>query len=89
MKVELYRTILCPRCLYVGRVLRKLAAHQPRIELELIEVTTNPERSRAAGIRTVPTLKIGNDLLSGLILTPRKIRRFIEDHLHTSGSACV
>jgi len=87
MKVELYRTILCPRCLYVGRVLKNLAAHQPRIELELIEVTTNPERTRTAGIRTVPTLKIGNDLLSGLILTPGKIQLFIEDHLRASGSA--
>jgi len=84
MKVELYRTVLCPRCLYASRALREFAARRPEIEIELIEVTTNPEKVRAAGIRTVPTLRIGNDLLSGLILTPRKIRLFIEKHLPDS-----
>lgn len=81
MKVEFYRILLCPRCLYTGRVLKKIAACQPRIEIEIIEVATNLERIRAAGIRTVPALRIGNDLLTGLILTPQKIRCFIEDHL--------
>lgn len=81
MKIELYRTILCPRCLYVSRTLKKIVADFPHLELETIEVAANLTRSRQAGIKTVPTIKIGNHALTGLILTPRTIRCFIEQHL--------
>ncbi|MBU4229055.1 MAG: thioredoxin family protein [Proteobacteria bacterium] len=80
MKIELYRTILCPRCLYVSRALKKIVADSPQIELESIEVATNLTRTHQAGIKTVPAIKIGNDVLTGLILTPQTIRRFIERH---------
>ncbi len=81
MKIELYRTILCPRCLYVSRILKKIVASSPHLDLETIEVATNLTRIRQAGIRTVPAIKIGNDILTGFILTPQMIRRFIEQHL--------
>ena len=81
MKIELYRTILCPRCLYVSRTLKKIVADSPNLELETIEVATNLARSRQAGIKTVPAIRIGNDLLTGLLLTPRKIRHFIAQHI--------
>lgn len=81
MKIELYRTILCPRCLYVSRILKKIVAGIPNLDIETIEVATNLTRARQAGIKTVPTIRIGNDALTGLILTPRMIRRFIEQHL--------
>ena len=51
------------------------------LDLETIEVATNLTRIRQAGIRTVPAIKIGNDILTGFILTPQMIRRFIEQHL--------
>ncbi|HIJ91530.1 MAG: thioredoxin family protein [Desulfobulbaceae bacterium] len=86
MKIELYRTILCPRCLLVSRALQKIVAHSPHLELETIEVATNLMRTRKAGIKTVPTIKIGNDVLTGLILTPRMIHRFIEKHLQDNDS---
>lgn len=81
MKIELYRTILCPRCLYVSRALKKIVVGSPQIELETIEVATNLTRTRRAGIKTVPAIRIGNDTLTGLILTPQMIRRFIEQHI--------
>ncbi|OGQ99743.1 MAG: hypothetical protein A2505_07340 [Deltaproteobacteria bacterium RIFOXYD12_FULL_55_16] len=81
MKIEFYRTILCPRCLYAGRILKKILASSPHLELETIEVTTNLSRSSQAGIKTVPAIRIGNEVLTGLILTPQMIRRFIEKHL--------
>lgn len=81
MKIELYRTILCPRCLYVSRILKKIVADAPQIELEIIEVATNLTRTHQAGIKTVPAIRIDNDTLTGLVLTPQKIRRFIEQHL--------
>ena len=81
MKIEFYRTILCPRCLYVSHALKKIVVNSPHLELETIEVATHLTRSRQAGITTVPTIRIGNDVLTGLILTPQMIRRFIEQHL--------
>ncbi len=81
MKIELYRTILCPRCLFVSRTLKKIVARSPHLELETIEVATHLTRTRLAGVTTVPTIRIGNDALTGLILTPQMIRRFIEQHL--------
>ena len=81
MKIELYRTILCPRCLLVSRTLKKIVASSPLLELETIEVATHLTRTRLAGVTTVPTIRIGNDTLTGLILTPRMIRCFIEQHL--------
>jgi len=84
MKIELYRTILCPRCLYVSHALNKIVADSPRLKLETIEVATNLTRARQAGIKTVPAIRIGNDVLTGLILTPQMIRRFIEQHLENA-----
>ena len=81
MKIELFRTILCPRCLFVSRTLKKIVTGSPQLELETIEVAINLTRTRQAGIKTVPAIKIGNDILTGLILTPRLIRCFIEHHL--------
>ena len=81
MKIELYRTILCPRCLYVSRILKKIVASSPNLDLETIEVATNLTRIRQARIRTVPAIRIGNDVLTGFILTPQMIRRFIEQHI--------
>lgn len=86
MKIELYRTLLCPRCLLVSRALNKIAENFPQIELEVIEVATHLVQTHQAGIRTVPAIKIGNDVLTGLILTPQKIRRFIDQHLQDEES---
>ncbi|MGV1099508.1 thioredoxin family protein [Thiovibrio sp. JS02] len=78
MKIEFYRTVLCPRCLYVDRVLKKICAEIPDLVIERIEVITNPERARKAGVRSVPTLKIGDDLLAGFMLNRKKIDHFLE-----------
>lgn len=77
LKVEFYRTLLCPRCLLVARELKRLRRQFPHLEIETIEVATNLGRVRAAKIRTVPALKVGNATLTGILLTPAKIRRFL------------
>lgn len=89
MKIELYRTLLCPRCLFVSRTLKQIVAGSPHIELEIIEVATNLARSRKNKIKTVPAIKINTDILTGLILTPRMIRRFIEEHLPDNDSCSL
>lgn len=77
MKIEFYRTFLCPRCLLVARELKRLRQEFPHLEIETIEVTTNIERVRKAKIKTVPTLLAGEARLTGILLTPAKIRHFL------------
>ncbi|MFA7382259.1 MAG: hypothetical protein WC001_02295 [Desulfurivibrionaceae bacterium] len=86
MKIELFHTIICPRCLLVSRILKKIVADSPHLELESIEVATSLTRFRQTGIKTVPAIRIGNDVLTGIILTPRSIRRFIYQHLPAEAS---
>jgi hypothetical protein len=77
MKVEFYRTLFCPRCLYVAHELKRLQREFPHLEIETIEVAANLGRVREASIRTVPTIKVGEARLTGILLTPAKIRRFL------------
>jgi predicted DsbA family dithiol-disulfide isomerase len=77
MKVEFYRTLLCPRCLLVAHELKRLQREFPHLEIETIEVATNLVRVREAKVRTVPALKVGDAMLTGFLLTPAKIRRFL------------
>lgn len=43
-------------------------------------MATNALRSWNAGIRLFPALKIGNDILAGVMLSEEKIRTFIAQH---------
>lgn len=79
MKVELYYSIFCPRCLYAGRVLKKLRKEYPELEIETVEISLNLSRARREKIRAIPTLKMGENRLSGLLLTPGRIRRFLAE----------
>lgn len=85
MKIEFYRTFLCPRCLLVAKTLKKLQQEFPDIEVESIEIARNLNRFRAAKIRTIPTLKAGDMTLTGILLTPAKIRRFLLHIAHSRG----
>ena len=68
--------------MFVGYELKKLKKEYPEIELESIEVTTDFKRTWNDGIKIFPALKIENEILSGLILTPRRIRKFVQSHLN-------
>ena len=60
--------------------LNKILSTKPEITLEIIEVSSNIKQTWKAGIRMVPALKIGDDILSGMLLSGEKIRQFIEQH---------
>ncbi|MFK5951491.1 MAG: hypothetical protein QM498_00420 [Desulfobacterium sp.] len=53
----------------------------PGIELETIEVAYGFKRAWKDGVRIFPALKINDDILSGVILTRRAVRKFVEKHL--------
>ena len=60
--------------------LNKILSTKPDITLETIEISTNLKRTWKSGIRLFPALKIGDDILSGVLLSADKMRQFIDQH---------
>lgn len=61
----------------VNRVLQKLCREIDDLEVERVDVVHHPRRALRAGVRMIPTLKIGDRLLSGLLPGEGEIREFI------------
>jgi len=78
MKITFYHSVLCPRCLLVGRTLKRLQKEYPNLAVEKVEVTTRPAESLRNGVRIIPTLTAEGQRLSGIILTPAAVRQFVE-----------
>ncbi|MDH3392894.1 MAG: hypothetical protein OEL66_02730, partial [Desulfobulbaceae bacterium] len=57
--------------------LERLQTIFPNLDVETIEVTTNPLVTLRAGIRMFPALKINNAILSGFFLSQIKMQDFI------------
>lgn len=76
-RITFYRSRLCPRCHVAGKHLRELAANDPSLEIEEIEVLLAPRRAWQAGIRMIPALEIDNRVLSGVFLGREAIAEFI------------
>ncbi|MCD6388564.1 MAG: hypothetical protein J7L69_04055 [Desulfobulbaceae bacterium] len=81
MKITLYRSAICPRCLMAARALKRLEKEYKNIEVMEIDVATSPRQTWQAGIRMIPALECRGKLLSGFILTSEKIKKFITTEL--------
>jgi len=78
-KVTFYHSVICPRCqttkLLVARVLRE----RPGVEVTRLELFTNRRQARQDGVTSIPALVSADGRkLSGVILTPRRIRQFLD-----------
>lgn len=60
------------------KALDELLADMNDIHLEEIEVTTSPLRAWREGVRLVPTLKYGDEQLSGILLNRGKLQEFLQ-----------
>lgn len=78
MTILLYRTRFCPRCALARKHLLALIGDQPELQLEEREVLSSWKDARVAGIRMIPAIRVGNDILSGIYLTRDDIRRFLQ-----------
>ncbi|MCK5227435.1 MAG: hypothetical protein KAJ60_08590 [Desulfobulbaceae bacterium] len=76
-KITFYRSILCPRCMVVALELEKLQNQNEDLEIENIDVMIEPVRVWKAGVRLIPALHINDKKLSGIYLSPARVRRFI------------
>lgn len=69
-----------------ARSLAELQTIFPKLEIETIEVTSNPLKTLRAGIRLFPALKINNVILSGLFLSQAKMQDFIAAQLNVQSA---
>lgn len=67
--------------MFVGDELKKMESEYPQMELEKVEMTFNFMQAWKDGIRMFPAVKIGDDVLSGVLLSSKKVRSFVEERL--------
>lgn len=59
-KIIYYKSALCPRCLFTDRRLSELRTAQPELEIETIDILTNPARALHDGVWMIPAIIIGD-----------------------------
>ena len=62
----------------VDRALTELAEDFPDIEVERIDVLAHPRKALGDGIMMIPALKHNDQKLSGILLSKKEIRQFLE-----------
>jgi len=75
--VDFYHSVICPRCQVSGIALRRVLERHPQIEVRKVELLTNLARARQSGVSTIPALVCGDRSLTGIVLTPGRIERFL------------
>ena len=81
MKIELYKSAVCPRCMYVAKVLNDIKKRHPEIEIEAIDIATNFGRMRKAGVSVFPAVKIGEKIKSWYVPNRKEIEGFVENEI--------
>jgi len=80
MTLTFYHSPLCPRCRRVEKHLDDLLAPNEQRRIERIDAIRRPLRSWRAGVRMIPALACGDELLSGLTLDRDRIAAFLAHH---------
>jgi len=60
------------------KTLYELLDSNPEIDVEEVDIVTNPLRAWKDGVRFIPTLKHGDRTLSGVFLSRKEIQHFLE-----------
>jgi len=76
--VVFYHSVICPRCQLSGLALRRALRRHPDIEVTKVEFLTNMDRAKRAGVRSIPALVAEGRSLTGTVLTPTRIERFMK-----------
>jgi len=85
--VVFYHSMICPRCRLSELALRRALRKHPGIEVTKVEFLTNLARAKQAGVRSIPTLVAGKRSLTGFVLTPAGIDRFLAALVPSTASA--
>jgi predicted DsbA family dithiol-disulfide isomerase len=81
MKIELYKSALCPRCAYAAHILKKVQSELDDVEILTYDITTDFSVFRDKKIRMIPTITCGDSKKSWVLPKETEIRDFIlENH---------
>ena len=78
MKIFFYKSAFCPRCFITGRELANLQEQFPRLEIEEIDVLLSPVRTWKDGIKAIPAIRYGEEVITGFILKKEQIIRILQ-----------
>ncbi len=67
----------------VGRELTKLEKEFSQLSIERVDIVTNATRALKEGVRMIPDLRFKDENLSGVFLSPAKIREFVHKALQS------
>jgi len=59
------------------KALDELLSDYDDVELEEVEIISNPLRTLKEGVKFIPTLKSGDEQISGILLSHDKIKAFL------------
>jgi hypothetical protein len=79
MKITLYKSAICPRCILAQMTLNSIAKTRTDLEIETVDVLTNFKRYQEDQIGMFPAIKYQDKILQGVLLTPSSIKNFILD----------
>jgi len=77
MKIELYKSALCPRCAYAANILKKLQSEFDDIEILSYDIATDFSAFKDKKIRMIPTIACGENKQSWILPKEAEIRDFI------------
>ena len=77
MKIEFYKSALCPRCAYASHILKTLQAEEDGLEIITYDILTDFTAFRDAGIKMIPAIRCGNNTQSWVLPAKDEIRDFI------------
>ena len=85
LTVTMWTAGWCQPCKETQRIMERLAQSMG-FRLDLRDVVFYTENAAAAGIRTVPTIQVGNRMLVGR-MSETELRRVLEEEFAKCGSA--
>lgn len=80
MKIELYKSALCPRCAYAGKILKKLQKEDESIEIITYDIATNIKAFKDASITIIPSIKLNSKKQSWILPKEDEIKKFISKY---------
>ena len=85
--VKFYHSLVCPRCHGSNLMLARVLRGRTDVDITRVELFTHRAQARRDGVTSIPAL-VAEDgrILSGVILTPGKIRQFL-DSIDNSASS--
>lgn len=78
MLIVFYYISLCPRCARARKHLQDLLGNSYEASVTEINLLKQSAQTQRNKIRMVPAIKYGDDKISGIILSHKSIKQFLE-----------